>query len=56
MSQPCSRLLYPFDLAPRPSLEPEVKRAILAAWAPARAAPRHDLPPQVSRNFGDDRI
>ena len=33
MSQPVSRYLHPFDLARRPDLEPEVKRAILASWA-----------------------
>lgn len=38
MSQPFSRFLYPFDVARHPSLEPEVKRAILASWASDRAA------------------
>ncbi|GAC1580480.1 MAG: hypothetical protein NVS3B5_14130 [Sphingomicrobium sp.] len=32
MSQPFSRILHPFDMAHHPNLEPEVKRAILAAW------------------------
>lgn len=38
MSQPVSRILHPFDIARHPSLEPEVKRAILASWASDRAA------------------
>jgi hypothetical protein len=38
MSQPISRILHPFDIARHPSLEPEVKRAILASWASDRAA------------------
>ena len=33
MSQPLSRLTHPFDVARHPTLEPEVKRAILASWA-----------------------
>lgn len=32
MSQPFSRCLHPFDVAHHPSLEPEVRRAILASW------------------------
>lgn len=38
MSQPVSRFLHPFDIAHRPDLEPEVKRAILARWASDRYA------------------
>ena len=38
MSQPVSRYLHPFDVAHHPSLEPEVKRAILASWASDRNA------------------
>jgi len=38
MSQPVSRILHPFDVARHPSLEPEVKRAILARWASDRSA------------------
>lgn len=38
MSQPFSRYLHPFDVAQNPSLEPEVKRAILASWASDRHA------------------
>ncbi|QOT70651.1 hypothetical protein H5V43_10935 [Sphingobium fuliginis] len=38
MSQPFSRFLHPFDVAHHPSLEPEVKRAILASWAFDRSA------------------
>lgn len=37
MSQPVSRLLDPFETARRPSVEPEVVRAILACPAPAAA-------------------
>ena len=38
MSQPVSRFLHPFDVARHPSMEPEVKRAILASWASDRFA------------------
>lgn len=38
MSQPFSRFLHPFDVARHPSLEPEVKRAILASWASDQSA------------------
>ena len=37
MSQPVSRFLHPFDIARHPTLEPEVKRAILARWASDRS-------------------
>jgi len=40
MSQPYSRFLHPFEVARHPSLEPEVKRAILASWASDRSAVR----------------
>lgn len=40
MSQPVSRFLHPFDVARHPTLEPEVKRAILASWASDRHAVR----------------
>ncbi len=40
MSEPFSRFLHPFDVARHPSLEPEVKRALLASWASDRAAVR----------------
>ena len=33
MSQALSRFTHPFDVARHPTLEPEVKRAILASWA-----------------------
>lgn len=33
MSQPFSRHLHLFDRAHRPSLEPEVRRAMVASWA-----------------------
>jgi hypothetical protein len=40
MSESFSRVLYPFEIASRPSLEPEVRRAILARWSsnPGRAS------------------
>jgi hypothetical protein len=38
MSQSHSRFSCPFDIVRHPSLEPEVKRAILASWASDRAA------------------
>ena len=40
MSQPFARYLHPFDVTHNPSLEPEVKRAILASWASDRNAVR----------------
>lgn len=40
MSRPVSRLLHPFGVAHHPTLEPEVKRAILASWASDRQAVR----------------
>jgi len=38
MSEPFSYYLHPFDVVRQPSLEPEVKRAILASWASDRSA------------------
>jgi len=38
VSQPVSRILHPFDVVRHPSLEPEVKRTILARWASDRFA------------------
>ena len=38
MSRPFSRFLHPFEVVRHPSMEPEVKRAILASWASDRAA------------------
>jgi len=38
MSEPFSRYLHPFEVVHHPSLEPEVKRAILASWASDRSA------------------
>jgi hypothetical protein len=53
MSQPVSRFLHPFDVARHPSLEPEVKRAILARWASDRSAvpnkPALRRPPGIRR-------
>ena len=33
MSESFSRVLYPFEMARRPGLEPEVRRAILSRWS-----------------------
>ncbi len=53
MSQPFSRYLHPFDVANHPSLEPEVKRSILASWASDRHAvenqPALRQPPDLPR-------
>lgn len=38
MSHLYSRFSHPGDIVHHPSLEPEVKRAILASWASDRAA------------------
>ena len=38
MSQTVSRFVHPFDVVHHPTLEPEVKRAILASWASDRVA------------------
>ncbi|WP_068081730.1 hypothetical protein [Novosphingobium rosa] len=58
MSQPFSRFLHPFDVAHHPSLEPEVKRAILASWASDRSAVRNKpalrKPPGAKRAFPID--
>jgi len=60
MSQPVSRLLHPFDVARHPSLEPEVKRAILASWASDRSAVRDKPslrhPPGVEAPFEVDDV
>lgn len=53
MSQPVSRFLHPFDVARHPSLEPEVKRAILASWASDRAAVENQ--PALRKPPGLDR-
>ena len=53
MSQPVSRITHPFDLAYHPTLEPEVKRAILASWASdASAVPGQ---PALRRPAGIDK-
>lgn len=46
MSEPLSRVLYPFEIARRPSIEPEVRRAILARWS---ASPPSDQVPDRRR-------
>jgi hypothetical protein len=60
MSQPFSRFLHPFDVSRHPSLEPEVKRAILASWASDRSAVRDQpslrKPPGAKRAVSIDDI
>ncbi|WP_423603227.1 hypothetical protein [Sphingomonas sp. MS122] len=60
MSQPISRFLHPFDVARHPSLEPEVKRAILARWASDRSAvpdtPALRKPPGARRAVPVDEV
>ena len=60
MSQSVSRFLHPFDIARHPSLEPEVKRAILASWAFDRVAvevePSLRRPPGIRRPVPIDDI
>ncbi|PJI88436.1 hypothetical protein DAH55_14070 [Sphingomonas koreensis] len=60
MSQPFSRFLHPFDVARHPSLEPEVKRAILASWASDRSAvedhPALRKPPGAQRAVPVDEV
>jgi len=60
MSQPVSRYLHPIDVARHPSLEPEVKRAILARWASDRSAiegqPALRKPPGVRRAVHVDDV
>src|SRR3546814_12135158 len=60
MSQPFSRFLHPFEVARHPSLEPEVKSAILASWASDRSAVRNQpglrKPPGARRTIPVDEI
>lgn len=60
MSQPVARFLHPFDVARHPSLEPEVKRAILARWASDRSAvpdaPALRKPPGARRAVSVDDV
>ena len=60
MSQPFSRFRHPFDVAHHPSLEPEVKRAILASWASDRSAvkdqPALRKPPGARRAVPIDEV
>lgn len=44
MSESFSRVIYPFEIARRPSLEPEVRRAIIARWSSLAAQPRSQPP------------
>jgi len=60
VSQPVSRFVHPFDVARHPTLEPEVKRAILARWASDRSAvagkPALRKPPGVPRAIPIDDV
>ena len=60
MSQPFSRYLHPFDVANHPSLEPEVKRSILASWASDQFAvenqPGMRNPPGLSKPVPIDDV
>ncbi|QJU58207.1 hypothetical protein HL653_10745 [Sphingomonas sp. AP4-R1] len=60
MSQPVSRYFHPFDIAGHPTLEPEVKRAILASWASDRVAvegePALRKPPELRKSIPVDDI
>lgn len=60
MSHPVSRFHHPFDVARHPSLEPEVKRAILARWASDRSAvagkPALRKPPGTKRAVPVDDV
>jgi len=51
---------HPFDIARHPTLEPEVKRAILASWASDRAAvknkPGFRRPPGIKKPVPIDDI
>ena len=59
MSQP-SRFSNPFEVVRNPTLEPEVKRAILASWASDRVAiagsPALRRPPGTERPVTVDEI
>ena len=53
MSESRSRILYPFEIARRPTIEPEVRRAILARWSSnSRAGQPHD---EMAGNRGPKR-
>ena len=60
MSQSFPAFRHPFDIARHPTLEPEVKRAILASWASDKAAVRDrpDLrrPPGVKQPIPVDDV
>ena len=60
MSEPFSRFLHPFDVARHPSLEPEVKRALLASWASDRSSvrdqPARRKPPGARRAVPVDDV
>ena len=60
MSQHEFDFRHPFDVARHPTLEPEVKRAILASWASDRVAvkdrPALRRPPGVHRPVPIDEI
>lgn len=55
-----SHFRHPFDIAKHPTLEPEVKRAILASWASDAAAVRNKpglrRPPNARRAVPIDDV
>ena len=60
MSQSVPAFRHPFDIVRHPTMEPEVKRAILASWASDSAAvkDRPDLrrPPGVNQAIRIDDV
>lgn len=50
MSESGSRVYYPFEIARRPSLEPEVRHAIIARWS---SRPSMILDAQENQRAGD---
>jgi hypothetical protein len=60
MTGPLCSYRHPFDVARHPTLEPEVKRAILASWASDAAAvpsqPALRKPPGVDRPVPIDDV
>lgn len=60
MSQTVPAFRHPFEIARHPTLEPEVKRAILASWASDRVAvknrPGLRRPPGVREPIAVDDV
>jgi hypothetical protein len=55
MVRPLSRYVHPFDVVRHPTLEPEVKQAILASWGFREAGPAQGRPRRPRRRRVDDR-